>query len=668
VVAGGEYITADSGTGLVHTAPGHGADDYATGLKHGLPLLSPVDDAGRFTEEAGPGLAGLAVLKEGNAAVIDAVAAAGGLIAEEAYPHKYPYDWRTKKPTIFRATDQWFVSVAGFREAALAAAAGVDWIPSSGGRRIAAMIDGRADWCISRQRGWGVPIPVLYRVEDGEPLLTRESVEHVASLVEKHGADVFWTAPVADLLPPSLAGDAAAYEKRSIETMDVWFDSGSSWAGAMEARGIGTPVDLYLEGSDQHRGWFQSSLLTHAATRGGAPYKAVLTHGFALDERGNKMSKSLGNVVDPRIVIEGGPDAKKQPPLGADVLRLWVASVDYAGDVSVGPTVLAQAADAYRRLRGTLRFLLGNLHDFDPAVHAVPLASLPAVDRYALARLGRVLEEVEGAYEGYAFARAVSAISKFATADLSAWYLDAAKDRLYIQAPDSPSRRACQTVLAACARGLIGALLPITPHLAEDAWRHLPWRGDADGDVGARPASASAFFEGWVPADPAWAAALSDDDAASVAAALDVRGEVNALLQAAQRAGDVGAPLDARVAVWCEDGGTAAALARLDAAGGNCADGLRFNFIVSRVDLVATEAEAASLPHTRAAADLPAARGRVVVGVAKADGGKCARCWAYSPAVGADAAHPCLCERCAPVVVAGGMATAPAPAAGAGVV
>ena len=650
VVVGGDYITTEAGTGLVHTAPGHGAEDYAVGLRLGLGMPSPVDDGGRFTADAGAALAGKAVLTDGTAAVLDALTHAGTLLREEPYAHKYPYDWRTKKPTIFRATAQWFVSVDGFREAALKAAAAVTWVPPSGARRIAAMVEGRGDWCISRQRAWGVPIPALYDKASGEPLLTPESVEHVAALVEKEGSDAFFDRPVSDLLPPALAPQADRYERRA-ETMDVWFDSGTSWAGVLEARpGLTFPADLYLEGSDQHRGWFQSSLLTAAAARGGAaPYKTVLTHGFALDEAGNKMSKSLGNVVDPRTIIGGGADLKKQPAYGADVLRLWVASTDYTTDVSVGPTIIAQAADAYRKLRGTLRFLLGNLHDFDPATDAVPVADLPAVDRFALGRLAETLDEAGAAYEAYAFAKAHAALLRFAGVDLSALYLDASKDRLYLGARASPDRRACQTVCAAALVGLAGALAPIAPHLAEDAWAALPWRRAAEGGGGGVPASV--FLARWPVVDPAWRA-QPPAQAAAVAVALEVRGEVNQLLEAARRAGALGAGLDAAVAVWAADPATAAGLAALNASP-SPADRLRYNFIVSSVDLVGSEEAALSFagaPEFGGVADLPAA-GRVAVGVARAGGAKCGRCWCYSGAVGADPAHPTLCERCGPIVI-----------------
>ncbi|KAJ9521483.1 hypothetical protein QJQ45_008884 [Haematococcus lacustris] len=330
LVLGGDYITTDTGTGLVHTAPGHGQEDYQVGLRCGLPLLSPVDDAGCFTHEAGPRFAGKSVQVTTRGAEV------GALLLEEQYAHKYPYDWRTKKPTIFRATSQWFASVDGFKAQSLEAIRQVTWVPAAGQTRITSMTEGRNDWCISRQRKWGVPIPVFYDKQSDEPLMTEDTISHVTQLVAQQGSDCWWTLPIEELLPPSLAHLAPSLRKGE-DTMDVWFDSGSSWAGVLQTTpGLTFPADLYLEGSDQHRGWFQSSLLTSVAATGQAPYKQVLTHGFALDEKGAKMSKSLGNVVDPRIVIEGGKDERKDPPYGADVLRMWVASVDFTSDVMVG--------------------------------------------------------------------------------------------------------------------------------------------------------------------------------------------------------------------------------------------------------------------------------------------------------------------------------------------
>ncbi|MFM9047404.1 MAG: class I tRNA ligase family protein, partial [Cyanobium sp.] len=309
VVVGGDYITTESGTGLVHTAPGHGVDDFHTGREHGLPVLCPVDEAGTLTDEAGP-FAGLNVLKDANPAIIQALRDSGALLAEQAYAHRYPYDWRTKKPTIFRATEQWFASVEGFRQLALEAIAAVEWLPASGRNRIEAMVRERSDWCISRQRTWGVPIPVFYHRTTGDVLLNAESLAHVQGLVAAHGSDVWWERSEAELLPPSHAAEAERWRKGT-DTMDVWFDSGSSWAGVLggladtPAEGLNCPADLYLEGSDQHRGWFQSSLLTAVAATGQPPYRRVLTHGFVLDEKGRKMSKSLGNVVDPAVLVEG---------------------------------------------------------------------------------------------------------------------------------------------------------------------------------------------------------------------------------------------------------------------------------------------------------------------------------------------------------------------------
>lgn len=649
LVVGGDYITTESGTGLVHTAPGHGQEDYQVGQKYGLPLLSPVDDAGVFTEEAGP-FAGLQVQGDGNEAVIKALAEAGVLLLEERYAHKYPYDWRTKKPTIFRATDQWFASVEGFRSAALEAIRGVSWVPAAGVNRITAMTEGRSDWCISRQRKWGVPIPVFYYVDSGEPLLTEETIEHVTQIVAQHGSDAWWRLDVADLLPEHLRSEAPRLRKGE-DTMDVWFDSGSSWAGVLGGdEALNYPADLYLEGSDQHRGWFQSSLLTSVAANGHAPYKQVLTHGFVLDDKGMKMSKSLGNVIDPRVVIAGGKDAKKDPPYGADVLRLWVASVDYSSDVLIGGRILGQVADVYRKIRFTLRYLLGNLADYDPAVHAVPHAQLAAADRYILARFAALVDECSAAYGSYQFYKVYQALQRFTVLDLSNFYLDVAKDRLYINSPSAPDRRACQTVLAALLEGMLPLIAPLLPHMAEDAWQNLPY---------AR-AQQSIFQAGWAGVPDEWRQ-LPEAESAAWRAVLGIRSELNLLLEKARADKALGASLEAKVKVHVANDELRARLEALQAAG-NGMDPLRYAFIVSQAELAGSAGEAAEGAAYSATAQLEEGGGEVTVGVARADGAKCKRCWNYSTHVGASAAHPELCERCLPVIEEMGFQPPPAAA------
>jgi len=434
IIEGGDYITTASGTGLVHTAPGHGAEDYKVGLAYGLPLLSPVNDMGCFTEEAGPRFAGLDVLGSGNTEVITALEETGCLLKAEDYAHKYPYDWRTKKPTIFRATEQWFASVSTFRENALSAINDVEWIPATGKNRIVSMTENRGDWCISRQRCWGVPIPAFYHLKTNEPLMTPETLSHIEHIFREKGSDSWWELSVEELLPDSMKHMAHLYS-RGTDTMDVWFDSGTSWAGVLQERaaeGLNYPADLYLEGSDQHRGWFQSSLLTSVASQGIAPYKKVLTHGFVLDAKGHKMSKSVGNVVDPRKIIEGGSNQKVHPAYGADTLRLWISSVDYTGDVCVGDHIIKQASESYRKLRNTLRYLVGSLSGFDPAKDAVPLHELASIDRYVLGRLSKTVQEVQLAYDEHQFYKANNALVAFASTTLSAFYLDISKDRLYV--------------------------------------------------------------------------------------------------------------------------------------------------------------------------------------------------------------------------------------------
>jgi isoleucyl-tRNA synthetase len=683
VVVGGDYVTTESGTGLVHTAPGHGVDDFNTGRKHGLAVLCPVDEGGTLTAEAGP-FAGLNVLKDANAAILSALRDTGALLAEQSYAHRYPYDWRTKKPTIFRATEQWFASVEGFREQALAGIAAVSWMPESGRNRIEAMVRDRGDWCISRQRTWGVPIPVFYHRESGEVLLNADTLAHIQALIAEHGSDVWWERDEAGLLPPAWAGQADQWRKGT-DTMDVWFDSGSSWAGvlgglkdatetgvtpvgpaaadgalaaaeaatAQASRGVrhgeegsagapevgssgipplNFPADLYLEGSDQHRGWFQSSLLTAVAVTGGAPYRRVLTHGFVLDEKGRKMSKSLGNVVDPAVLVEGGKNEKQEPAYGADVLRLWVSSVDYSADVPLGPGIVKQLADVYRKVRNTARYLLGNLHDFDPRPqaeggHAVPIAELPLLDRWMLQRTAALIEAVSADFERFEFYRFFQALQNFCVVDLSNVYLDIAKDRLYVSAADSFRRRSCQTVLHLVLERLAGLIAPVLCHMAEDIWQNLPY---------------------------------PVDEAAVRELLFTLRPRVNRLLEACRQQpvaksgsagsgegqdanGAIGSSLEAQVQLELgEAGGSLAeALALLEASPHPEVDNLADWLLVSALHL-GGEPPAAVLAE--------ASDETFTLRIARAEGEKCERCWHYETDIGQHAAHPTVCGRCVAVL------------------
>ncbi len=645
VVIGGDYITTETGTGLVHTAPGHGVDDFNTGKAYGLPVLCPVDEAGNLTAEAGP-FAGLNVLTGANGAIIDALEAAGALLKQERYAHRYPYDWRTKKPTIFRATEQWFASVAGFREQALAAIDQVEWLPASGRNRIEAMVRDRGDWCISRQRTWGVPIPVFYHRSSGEVLLDQASLAHVQQLIAQHGSDVWWERDETELLPPERAAEAEQWRKGT-DTMDVWFDSGSSWAGVLgglkDGSGLGEdlnyPADLYLEGSDQHRGWFQSSLLTSVAVNGHAPYRRVLTHGFTLDEKGRKMSKSLGNVVDPAVLVEGGKNEKQEPAYGADVLRLWVSSVDYSADVPLGPGIVKQLADVYRKVRNTARYLLGNLHDFDPRPvseggDAVAFADLPLLDRWMLQRTAQLIEEVGGHFESFEFYRFFQALLNFCVVDLSNFYLDIAKDRLYVSGAAAFRRRSCQTVLALVVERLAGLIAPVLCHMAEDIWQNLPYP----------VAERSVFERGWpvVPAD--WRSG-DEQDCSAVMQLRELRAQVNRQLEDARAQGAIGSSLEAQVQLEPAAGAAGepwrAALATLQASAHPEVDNLVDWLLVSKLQ-VGGEPMAAPLAEATEAG--------LSVRIARADGHKCERCWHIEPDVGQHSGHPLLCGRCVGVL------------------
>ncbi|ABA23379.1 Isoleucyl-tRNA synthetase [Trichormus variabilis ATCC 29413] len=629
VVVGGDYITTESGTGLVHTAPGHGQEDYVVGLRYGLPILAPVDDNGDFTQEAGE-FAGLNVLGDGNQAVIDALTAAGSLLKEEAYAHKYPYDWRTKKPTIFRATEQWFASVEGFRDEALKAIATVKWIPAQGENRITPMVAERSDWCISRQRSWGVPIPVFYDEETGEPLLNEETINYVQAIIAEKGSDAWWELSVEELLPESYRNNGRSY-RRGTDTMDVWFDSGSSWASVVKQRPeLRYPADMYLEGSDQHRGWFQSSLLTSVAVNGIAPYKTVLTHGFVLDEQGRKMSKSEGNVVDPKILISGGKDQKKEPPYGADVMRLWASSVDYTGDVRLGGNIIKQLNDVRGKIRNTARFLLGSLHDFDPEKNAVQFEEMPQLDRYMLHRIREVFQEVTEAFESFQFFRFFQTVQNFCVVDLSNFYLDVAKDRLYISAPDAFRRRSCQTVIHIALQNLARAIAPVLCHTAEDIWQYLPYKTPYK----------SVFEAGWVQVEKKW----HNPELAEFWQQLrQLRTDVNKVLEQARVEKMIGSSLEAKALIYVKDANSRNAIATLNPEVGNGVDELRYLFLTSQVELLDSADKLQDGKYTSQSDNWG-------IGVVNAEGQKCDRCWNYSTHVGESQEHPLLCERCVPAL------------------
>lgn len=465
LVMNADYVSLDAGTGLVHTAPGHGEDDYFASRKYGLGVLSPIDDRGYYTDEA-PGFEGL-FYEEGNKKSTQLMEENGSLLKLEFFTHSYPHDWRTKKPVIFRATPQWFASIDKFRDNILTEVEKVDWIIPWGKTRLYNMVRDRGDWVISRQRAWGVPLPIFY-AEDGSEIITPETIEHVANLFAEHGSKIWFEKEAKDLLPAGFThpGSPNGEFTKEKDIMDVWFDSGSSWNGVLNEREeLSYPADLYLEGSDQYRGWFNSSITTSVAVNGIAPYKAVLSQGFVLDGQGRKMSKSIGNTIVPS-------DVTKQ--FGADILRLWVASVDYENDVRVSMDILKQVSEVYRKIRNTLRFLLANTSDFDHSKDAVKFDEMRGADKYMLVKFDELVKSVRTAYDNYEFMNVYKQIVNFLTQDLSAFYLDFAKDVVYIEAADSKARRSMQTVMYKILVDLTKLLLPILPHTAEETWSYLP--------------------------------------------------------------------------------------------------------------------------------------------------------------------------------------------------
>ncbi|KAF9179541.1 hypothetical protein BGZ51_006846 [Haplosporangium sp. Z 767] len=534
-----EYVTSDSGSGLVHTAPGHGMDDYKACFPLGIEAFCPVNNVGDFTSEAGPELEGLHVQTEGTAKVLEMLKAKGTLIQEQEYVHKYPYDWRTKKPVILRATSQWFANVGSIKEDALKAIESVRIVPETSRRRLEGIVLSRSEWCISRQRSWGVPIPVMYDIETDEPLLTRASVQHIIDIVKEHGTDAWWSMTVEELLAPEYKNNGRAY-RRGTDTMDVWFDSGTSWTmieEKMPRSHLAFVADVYCEGSDQHRGWFQSSLLTSVALTGKAPYGTLITHGFIVDEKGFKQSKSLGNTVDPAVVINGGKNLQKDPAYGVDVLRLWVASSEYTKDVAIGKTILAQIAESLRKFRSTARFMLGNLNGFKES-DAVAYENLSRLDRFMLSEVYQFCKNVDAGYDEYMFNKVYGHLQYLSSTTLSAFYLDVVKDTLYTECESSPKRRAVQTVLFHVLTAFNKSIAPLAPHFAEEVYEHYR-------DCFTAPQS-SVFRTGWFKVPESWNDMALREEFQVVR---QLRVEVNQLLEQARSAKVIGPSLEATLEI-----------------------------------------------------------------------------------------------------------------------
>jgi isoleucyl-tRNA synthetase len=599
----GEHVTLDAGTGAVHTAPGHGLDDYIVGRRYGLEIDNPVGGDGRFLPST-PLFAGEQVF-DANAHVIKVLHEHGRLLKDEPYHHSYPHCWRHKTPVIFRATPQWFISMeqAGLRKGALEAIAHVDWMPAWGEQRISGMIAGRPDWCVSRQRTWGVPLPLFVDKVSGElHPNTAELIEEVAKRVEQDGIDIWFELDAAALLGP----DANRYDKAT-DVMDVWFDSGVVHHCVSQTRPeITVPSDLYLEGSDQHRGWFHSSLLTSVAMHGRAPYRGVLTHGFTVDEKGRKMSKSVGNTLVPQ---------KLTNTLGADVVRLWVAATDYANEMSVSDEILKRMADSYRRIRNTLRFLLGNMHGFDPTKHAVTFDDLVAIDQWIIGKAFALQNEVVTAFRNYAFHEIYQKVHNFCVVELGGFYLDIIKDRLYTTGADSEPRRSAQTAVHHLAQAMVRWIAPILSFTAEEVWGFLP-----------NVANESVFLNTWHEF-PAGAERVPTLDWTAL---ITLKKDVARDLERLRAAGEIGAPLEAEVAVYASP----AQAARF----GALRDELRFLLITSQARVVQTDEPSAT--------GVPTSQADVWIEVRPSSQPKCVRCFHLRSDVGSDPRHPELCARC----------------------
>ncbi|QTA38666.1 isoleucine--tRNA ligase [Thermosipho ferrireducens] len=605
VVVLADYVTLEDGTGCVHTAPGHGTEDYLTGIKYGLPVLSPVDEDGIFTEDAGK-YAGMKIW-DANKVIIEDLKESGALIKSSKIEHSYPHCWRCKNPVIFRATPQWFISVDAnnLREKVLSEIKKVEWHPEWGENRITAMVSERPDWTISRQRVWGTPIPAVKCKSCGEVFLDTEIIDKFIEIVKNQGTDAWFELSEEELIPESVKCPKCGKNEfeKTYDTLDVWIDSGCSFEAVVRSKGEKFPADLYLEGDDQHRGWFQSSIFMSVAYTGEAPYKAVVTHAFIKDEQGRKMSKSLGNVVDPGEIVD---------KYGADILRLWIASTDFFDNIRVGKNIIHQQVEVYKKIRNTLRYLLGNLSDFSEE-DLVPYDKLLSIDKWALGRLMQVIKQITGYYERYEYSKVYSAINKYCTVELSATYLDIIKDRLYVEAKDSIYRRSAQTAMYYILEALIKMLAPILVFTSEEAYEASPFKKYE-----------TIHIEEWPEVREEW---IDEELISDFKALLMIRDDVLKALENARNRGVIGHSLDAKVIIEALNEDVQKLLE-------NYEDILGEFLIVSQVEFGKGDQ-----------------KGELVnVSVIKAEGEKCNRCWKYHPKTGQSEEFPNICPRCVSVL------------------
>nr|WP_218623498.1 isoleucine--tRNA ligase [Thermoanaerobacter sp. CM-CNRG TB177] len=607
----GEHVTLEAGTGCVHTAPGHGEEDFLVGQEYGLEVLNPIDDKGYFTDKA-PGYAGL-YYEEANKVIKEDLKKANALVAESHITHSYPHCWRCKSPIIFRATEQWFASVEGFRKEALKSIKEVNWYPSWGEERITNMVKDRRDWCISRQRVWGVPIPIFYCENCGKPLINDDTINAVKEIFRQKGSDAWFEMSAEEILPKGITCECGSIRfRKETDIMDVWFDSGSSHAAVLQTHpDLKWPAELYLEGSDQHRGWFQSSLLTSVATRGKAPYKNVLTHGFVVDGEGRKMSKSLGNGVDPADVIK---------EYGADILRLWTVSADFTSDMRISKEILKQMTEAYRKIRNTSKFLLSNLYDFDPDKDMLPYEELLEIDKWALYRLNRVVEELTEAFDKYEYYDFLHLVHTFCVVDMSSLYLDILKDRLYTYPAASKERRAAQTTLYIILDTLVRLIAPVLTFTSEEIWSYM--KHDSQNNF------ESVQLADWPEVQEKYNNPYIIEKWEKL---FDIRKDISKALEIARSDKKIGHSLEAQVDIYPSQ--------ELYEFFKRFND-LEYVFIVSKVVLHQPEETVPQDAYKSEDYDL-----KIIV--THAPGEKCERCWMYSDTVGTIKEHPTICARCA---------------------